>query len=82
MPYYLIVTSQAILDEIGYTPDIEGGIGPVMLGVPIKSTDGRLAVHHHWTEADKAWLETYIADLAGCSVQEELPADFVVEVVE
>lgn len=31
----LIFGSQAILDEIGATPDIEGGISPVMIGTTI-----------------------------------------------
>lgn len=79
MLYWLIVANQSLLDEIGYTPDIEGGIGPVKLGIPIKAKDGRLAVNHNWLEADKAWLESYLAEVQGALMQEDLPADFIPE---
>lgn len=74
---YLIVPSQDILDEIGVTPDLEGSVGPVKLGAPIRAVDGRLAVCHMWAEATKNWFESYLADVPGCLVAYELPADFV-----
>ena len=82
MKLFLIVPNQAILDEIGVTPDLEGGVGPVKLGVPIQSKDGRLAVCHNWAMATKNWFESYLSGVAGYLVVEELPADFELEDTE
>lgn len=45
--------------DIVCTPDIEGGIGPVMIGTPAMGADGRCLVAHNWAEVDGDWLAAY-----------------------
>lgn len=49
--------------EIGYTPDLEDGIGPVAIGDRLVLADetGTLwyLVCHPFAEVDGAWLEAY-----------------------
>ncbi len=72
----LVVPNQTILDEIGCTPDLEGGIGPVLIGAPLTGADGRRAVCHPWSEVTRDWLEAYVQNISGCQVLDELPQDW------
>ena len=74
---WVIFKSKEIADEVVCTPDLEGGIGPVMLGDPVTAEDGRVAYNHPWSEVSEGWLTGY-----GGTVAEELPKDFVVKNAE
>lgn len=56
-------TNPALWDEIGFTADIEDGIGPVKIGTPVTYLDPEGAtwylVCHPFAEVDGAWLEAY-----------------------
>lgn len=76
----LIFGSQAILDEIGYSPIIEGGIGAVKMGTPLVAKDGRVAICHPFSEVDMGWFTAYTdGENPKLLIVETLPADFVVE---
>lgn len=49
--------------EIGYTPDIEGGAGPVKIGEPVRFLEGSATwyvIHHDpFTEVDYDWLSAW-----------------------
>ena len=68
-------TAAAVIAEIDCTPRIEGGAGPVKLGVPLRGQDGRVAVSHHLCEAEADWLEAYTVGM-GVEVRGQLPADW------
>jgi hypothetical protein len=69
----LIFDSQDILDRVGASPIIEGGIGAVLIGAPIVAVDGRVAISHPFSQVDLDWFEAY----SGVTIVEELPKDFV-----
>ena len=73
----IVTTSLAILAEIACTPDIDGGIGPVAIGTPTESNDGRFAVCHPFAGVDRAWLESYLAGYPGTLVLDRLPDDWL-----
>jgi hypothetical protein len=74
----LIFKNQAILDEIGFSPDIEGGIGPVKIGDPVKAVDGRVAICHPFSEVDLDWFSAYTqGENPQVVIVDKLPADFV-----
>lgn len=74
----LIFKDQAILDEIGFSPDIEGGIGSVKIGTPVTAVDGRVAISHGFSEVDLDWFNAYTqAENPMVVIVEQLPADFV-----
>lgn len=74
----LIFGSQAILDEVGATPDIEGGIGPVGIGDSVKAKDGRVAIAHPFSQIDLDWFEAYTqGENPKVLIVDELPKDFV-----
>jgi hypothetical protein len=76
----LIFGSQAILDEIGATPDIEGGIGPVGIGDLVKAVDGRVAIAHPFSEVDLDWFSAYTqGESPMVVIVETLPADFIIK---
>lgn len=79
---WLIVPTQAIADEIACTPELEGGIGPVMLGVPLILTDGRLAFGHPWNEVTIDWLAAYVQSIAGAEVLETDVLPYAVKTTE
>lgn len=60
----LIFKDQALLDEVGYSPSIEGGIGAVKMGTPVKAVDGRVAVCHNFSEVDGDWFDGYTAGMS------------------
>jgi hypothetical protein len=68
-------SADAAIAEIHSTPWIAGGSGPVKLGSPLRGGDGRMAIAHHFHEADLDWL---VAHTAGMSAEaaEELPPDW------
>jgi hypothetical protein len=55
--------NDALWDEIGFTEDIEEGIGPVMIGPRAvfidENGDRQYVVSHPFAEVDGAWLEAY-----------------------
>jgi len=69
---WVIFPSKEAADEVMVTPDLEGGIGPVMLGDPVTAVDDRVAYCHPWNEVSLDWLEGY-----GGTVVDSLPKDFV-----
>lgn len=73
----LITSDPAILAEIASTPAIEGGMGPVAIGIPVESSDGRYAISHPFAGVDRAWLEAYVAEeYPGTQVLDSLPKDW------
>ncbi len=79
----LIFGSQAILDEIAASPDIENGIGPVRIGTPVTAKDGRVAVSHAFSDVDLDWFKGYTQKLVPpVLIVEKLPADFVLAAVD
>lgn len=66
----LIAPTQALLDKIACTPDLENGVGPVVLGVPLELADGRLACCHPWSEVTIDWLTGYVQGISGAEVLE------------
>jgi hypothetical protein len=74
----LIFSSQAILDEIGCSPDIEGGVGPVMIGTHLEAVDGRVAISHPFSDVDLDWFAAYTqGDHPAVVICETLPRDFI-----
>lgn len=74
----LIFASQATLDDIMCTPDIEGGCGPVMIGTPVKAKDGRVAISHPFSEVDLDWFAAYTqGEHPAVVITDTLPPDFV-----
>jgi hypothetical protein len=74
----LIFASQATLDDITCTPDIENGIGPVMIGTPVRAQDGRVAISHPFSEVDLDWFAAYTqGDRPSMVICETLPVDFI-----
>lgn len=75
----LIFKNQTMLDEIGFSPDIVGGIGPVKIGTPVTAVDGRVAISHPFNEVDLDWFSAYTqAENPQVVIVEKLPADFVI----
>lgn len=66
----LIVPKKELADEIACTPDIEDGVGPVMLGIPIELKDGRFAYIHPWNYVTVDWLKGYTLSIKGAEVLE------------
>jgi hypothetical protein len=74
----LIFASQATLDDIMCTPDIENGIGPVMIGTPVRAQDGRVAISHPFSEIELDWFAAYTqGDSPSMVICETLPVDFI-----
>ena len=74
----LIFASQATLDDIQCTPDIEGGGGPVMIGTPVRAQDGRVAISHPFSEVDLDWFSAYTqGDHPAVVICDSLPGDFI-----
>lgn len=74
----LIFKNQAILDEIGFSPDISGGVGPVKIGTPVTAKDGRVAICHGFAECDCDWFSAYTqGENPQVVIVDKLPADFV-----
>jgi hypothetical protein len=74
----LIFASQATLDDITCTPDIENGIGPVMIGTPVRAQDGRVAISHPFSEIELDWFAAYTqGDNPSVVICETLPVDFI-----
>ena len=60
----LATKNDALWDEIGATPDIEDGVGPVLIGHRAVYLDEQGAAwyvcsHSPWADLDAAWLEAY-----------------------
>lgn len=53
---------EQIVTDIEATPYLEGGAGPVRLGVAVPLADGRYLMSHDFREADLDWLEAYTDD--------------------
>jgi hypothetical protein len=74
----LIFASQATLDDIMCTPDIEGGCGPVMIGTPVRAQDGRVAISHQFSEIELDWFAAYTqGDNPAVVICDTLPGDFI-----
>ena len=68
--------NQAAFDEISgdleVTAAIEGGVGAVRLGLPVRMPDGRLAASHPFTDVDAEWIEIYANDSRLSVLSEEI----------
>jgi hypothetical protein len=77
----LVFTNRASYDaikaDIVATPDIEGGIGPVLFGQPLVGADGRCAISHPWSEVDGDWLTAYTSgENPPMQILTKLPTDW------
>lgn len=52
-------TAEEVIADLVVTPAIEGGVGPVKLGVCATLPDGRLVMAHPFTEAEAHWILAY-----------------------
>ena len=52
----------AIRADLDVTAGVEGGAGPVRLGVAAPLSDGRVQVAHVFSEADVDWIVAYTDD--------------------
>ncbi len=66
----LIVPALDLLAEIAATPNLDGGIGPVLIGAPAELADGRFAVAHPWSAVSIDWLAGYVQGIEGVEVLE------------
>jgi len=74
----IIFSSQAWLKEIVCTPDLENGIGPVLIGTPLQAQDGRVAIAHPFDEITCDWFEAYMQrENPPCQVVDALPGNFI-----
>lgn len=75
----LATTNDALWDEIGATPDIEDGAGPVLIGTRAVYVDEQGAtwyvVCHPFAEVDSAWILAYCSgDNPAVVMLEAIPA--------
>ena len=74
----IIFSSQAWLKEIVCTPDLENGIGPVLIGTPLQAQDGRVAISHPFSEVDLDWFSAYTqGEHPAVVITDTLPVDFI-----
>jgi hypothetical protein len=67
---YLISPTQALLNEIYETPEMDDTSLPVKIGIPVELKDGRFCVAHPFNEITIQWLNDYIFGIAGAEVIE------------
>jgi hypothetical protein len=75
-------TADEVLEEIAATPIVAGGLEwPVQIwqdGVgaigTFEASDGRVAVGHVWTSAERAWLAAYVDGWRSVQILDALPA--------
>ena len=86
---YLVFPNRAVADEvmqeIAATPILADGLAwPVQVwdedkgaGVgTFEASDGRVAVGHHWTSAERSWLADYTEGWRTVAILDALPADW------
>ena len=86
---YLVFPDRAVADEvmreIAATPIVADGLEwPVQMwdedaGTAIgtcEAVDGRVAVGHHWTSAERAWIADYVGGWRTVEILDALPADW------
>ena len=86
---YLVFPDRAradeVMREIAATPIVADGLAwPVLIwdedaGTGIgafEASDGRVAVGHPWTRAERAWLADYVAGWRAVAILDRLPADW------
>jgi hypothetical protein len=78
-------TADAVLQEIAATPVVADGLEwPVQMwdegaGVGIgtfEAADGRVAVGHHWTSAERAWIADYVNGWRVVAILDTVPVDW------
>jgi len=87
---YLVFRNRAAADEvireIAATPILAGGLEwPVQIWDEdaaaaigtFEAADGRVAVGHPWTSAERAWMGGYVAGWRAVAILDALPADWV-----
>lgn len=52
------------------------GVGPLLLGTPAESTDGRYCHCHPLSDAEVDWLEARVSGITGAVVLDARPADW------
>lgn len=53
------------------------GVGPLIVGTPVESADGRYAHVHSLTEAEADFCEARLYGISGAVVLETMPEDWV-----
>ena len=78
-------TADEVIQEIAATPVLADGLAwPVQIwdedaGAAIgafEAADGKVALGHHWTNAERAWLADYVNGWRDMEILESLPADW------
>lgn len=75
----VVTRNAALFADMLCTPDVEGGIGPVMFGVPLveDGSNPRYACIHPFAEIDRAWIEAYCSgETPTVEIMETLPPDW------
>jgi hypothetical protein len=79
-------TADEVMREIAATPIVAGGLEwPVQMwdedtgsGIgTFEAADGRVAVGHPWTSAERAWLAGYVDGWKAAEILDALPGDWV-----
>ena len=86
---YLVFPDRATADEVmremAATPVVAGGLAwPVQMwdedaGAPIgtlEAADGRVAVGHHWSRAERRWIAKYVDGWRSLEILDALPSDW------
>jgi hypothetical protein len=78
-------TADEVIQEIAATPVLADGLEwPVQIwddeaGAAIgafEAADGRVAVGHHWTSAERAWMTGYVDGWRSMEILDAVPADW------
>ena len=78
-------TADEVMREIAVTPMMADGLQwPVQMwdedaatGIgTFDASDGRVALGHHWTSAERAWLAAYVDGWRAVQILDVLPADW------
>jgi hypothetical protein len=78
-------SADQVMREIAATPIVAGGLEwPVQLwdenagtGIgTLEAADGRIAVGHPWTSAERAWVADYVDGWRTVAILDALPADW------
>lgn len=75
----LVTRNPALFADISCTPALDGGIGPVKIGIPLveDGTNPRYAACHPFAEIDQAWISAYCSgDTPSVEILDSIPADW------
>ena len=75
----LVSRNPDLFAAIGWTPDLEGGVGPVKIGdLMVEAGENpRYAVIHEFAAIDEAWIEAYCTgESPAMEILGAMPADW------